>query len=61
MTFFSFVVAFEWMFNISHFSVRCISLSVLIPIFGITVFIDVIILIVTTILVVMNAGEIFFN
>jgi len=55
MTFFSFVVAFEWMFNISHFSVRCISLSVLIPIFGITVFIDVIILIVTTILVVMNA------
>lgn len=55
MTCFSFVVAFEWMFNISPFSVRCISLSVLMPIFGITVFIGVIILIVTTILVVVNA------
>uniref|UniRef100_A0A7S0K9Y0 Uncharacterized protein n=2 Tax=Leptocylindrus aporus TaxID=1398097 RepID=A0A7S0K9Y0_9STRA len=55
MTCFSFVVAFEWMFNISPFSVRCISLSVLMPIFGITVFIAVIILIATTILVVVNA------
>lgn len=55
MTCFSFVVAFEWMFNISPFSVRCISLSVLMPIFGITVFIGIIILIVITILVVVNA------